>query len=141
MRKRRQLSRADVPGLLRKARKDLRAADDLIRLGYHDQAVSRLYYAMFYSAEAALLAGPDKTFSRHAGVIGAFGLYFTRPGVLPQELHEWLRAAYDARNMADYAPGRAIRKDDALDLLQKGRAFVRAVENYIRRTTGGLAGA
>jgi uncharacterized protein (UPF0332 family) len=58
--------------LLSKAHDSVRAAKLLSDAGLYDFAVSRAYYARFYVAEAFLLS-LGLAFSRHAGVIAAFG--------------------------------------------------------------------
>ena len=58
----------DQQTLLRKAGENIGAASTLIEQGYYDIAISRLYYAMFYSAEAVLLC-ENLSFSKHSAVI------------------------------------------------------------------------
>lgn len=58
--------------LVRKAQDSLRGAQVLASQKLFDFAVSRAYYTMFYVAEAFLL-GEGLTFSKHSGVIAAFG--------------------------------------------------------------------
>lgn len=61
----------------RKAQASLQAARLLASQGFHDFAAARAYYSMFYLAEAFLL-GESLAFSRHSGVIAAFGQHFAR---------------------------------------------------------------
>jgi uncharacterized protein (UPF0332 family) len=56
---------------------------------------------MFYVAEALLLS-KGLAYSKHSGVIAAFGREFAKTGALPPEFHSHLRAASEARNMSDY---------------------------------------
>jgi len=62
--------------MLEKARRYIKSAAVLQLEGDHDSAVSRLYYAMFYCAEALLLAR-GHSFSSHRAVISAFAQHFT----------------------------------------------------------------
>jgi len=73
----------------------------LVEEGDYDSAVSRAYYAMFYVAETLLLS-KGQAYSKHSGVIAAFGKEFAKTGILPAEFHAHLREASDARNVADY---------------------------------------
>jgi uncharacterized protein (UPF0332 family) len=75
--------------LLSKAYDSVRAAKLLSDAELYDFAVSRAYYAMFYMAEAFLL-GVGLSFSRHAGVIAAFGERFAKTGIVPVEFHRYL---------------------------------------------------
>jgi uncharacterized protein (UPF0332 family) len=82
--------------LLSKAYDSVRAAKLLSDAELYDFAVSRAYYAMFYMAEAFLL-GVGLSFSRHAGVIAAFGERFAKTGIVPVEFHRYLIEGQDKR--------------------------------------------
>jgi len=69
----------DVGQLLPKADESLSGARVLLDKGFRDFSASRSYYAMFYAAEAALLAH-GLTFSSHKAVIAAFGKEFVKSG-------------------------------------------------------------
>ena len=56
---------------------------------------------MFYGAEALLL-GEGLTFSKHSGVIAAFGRHFAATGRVPTELHRYLIDSQDDRIKGDY---------------------------------------
>ncbi len=87
--------------LLQKASDSLDAARLLVSQGFNDFAVSRAYYTMFYVAEALLL-GEGLTFSKHSGVISAFGQRFAKTGRVPTEFHRYLIEGGDSRNVGDY---------------------------------------
>jgi uncharacterized protein (UPF0332 family) len=87
--------------LLGKAQRTVQSARLLLTDGDYDGAVSRACYAMFYVAEALLLA-KDMTFSSHSAVISAFGKEFAKPGTIPGEYHRYLMDAQEARNTGDY---------------------------------------
>jgi uncharacterized protein len=85
--------------LLSKAYDSVRAAKLLSDAGLYDFAVSHIYYAMFYVfyvAEAFLL-GVGLSFSRHVGVIAAFGERFAKTGIVPVEFHRYLIEGQDKR--------------------------------------------
>ena len=73
----------EINGMLAKARRYLASAELLRQAGDFDSAVSRLYYSMFYGAEALLLS-QEKTFSSHRAVIAAFGETFVKSGSSPR---------------------------------------------------------
>ena len=58
--------------ILNKAQESLEDANLLLDEGYYDFAASRTYYAMYYTAEALLLAR-GLSFSSHAAVIANSG--------------------------------------------------------------------
>jgi uncharacterized protein (UPF0332 family) len=121
----------DVPELIRKARRFLDLAEHLVGIGEFDSAVSRIYYAMFYCAEALLLTR-GRVYSRHQGVISAFGRYFVRTGIFPAEMGQWLASAFRERSLADYAPGAAFDRVRAEEWLRRGREFLRRTEDRLR---------
>jgi uncharacterized protein (UPF0332 family) len=86
----------EIKGMMAKARRYLDSAKLLSQAGDFDFAVSRLYYAMFYGAEALLLA-LGKAFSSHRAVMTAFGEHFIKSGLLPKEMHHWLHRAFEKR--------------------------------------------
>lgn len=93
----------DILGLIKKARESLTAARELLKLNYADFSASRAYYAMFYASEALLLTR-NLYFSKHKGVISAFGKEFVKTGEFPPNLHRYISEAFDARQAADYGP-------------------------------------
>jgi len=90
---------------LEKARRYLDTADLVRRHGDYDTAVSRLYYAMFYCAEAVLLAR-GLSFSKHQAVIAAFGQQFAKTKLLPGH-------ALEKRHLADLKT-KAVCQDKAI---------------------------
>jgi len=87
--------------MLGKAHRYLASAELLRREHDYDSAMSRLYYAMFYTAEALLLAH-GQTFSSHRAVISAFAKVLVKGGHVPKEMHQWLHEAYNKRQLSDY---------------------------------------
>ena len=120
----------DQQTLMLKARENIEASVMLIGQGYYDIAISRLYYAMFYCAEAVLLED-NLTFSKHSSVIAAFGQHFAKTGRLPQELHRMLIEAQDMRNLSDYDLMAVLNRETAETLLAKARTFLQAVAEFL----------
>jgi uncharacterized protein (UPF0332 family) len=121
-----------IKALVAKGKRSLIAAQRLFELGDYDFAASRAYYAIFYLAEALLLSR-GMAFSKHSGVISAFGQHFIKTGLLPAELHAILRDAFDQRNVGDYDFDVLYPQEKALDLLSKARKFIDAVESYLKK--------
>ena len=95
------LNDQDIRELIEKAKRSLEAAKMLYKEGFYEFSVSRAYYAMFYCSEAVLLT-KEMSFSRHSAVIAAFGKYFIKSGIFPEELHSFLLDAFKARQLGDY---------------------------------------
>lgn len=63
----------EIEALLEKAQQSLHAAESLHTDGYFNFAASRLYYAMFYVAQALLLSRGQSYSSHSAGVCQNWG--------------------------------------------------------------------
>ena len=121
----------EIKGMLAKARRYLDSADLLRRAGDFDSAVSRLYYAMFYGAEALLLAR-GKTFSSHRAVVAAFGEHFTKSGLFPKEMHQWLHRAFTKRQVSDYEFLTGISEAEVADLQEKAEKFLQKTQAFLQ---------
>ena len=108
--------------LLAKAERYLKSARLLMDSGDLDSAVSRIYYAAFYVAEA-LLDAKGLSFSSHRGVISAFGQKFAKTGELSPDFHKLLLAAFEKRQMGDYLSESSLIKEEVEDLLNKAKVF------------------
>ena len=120
----------EVAALLGKARENLGASALLLKHGYLGVSISRSYYAMFYAAEAALLS-LGLTFSKHSGVISAFGQHLARPERVPAYLHRHLLEAYDLRQMSDYDAPSSISMRQAEEALARATEFVNSLEAFL----------
>lgn len=113
----------EIQALLDKARCYVRSAELLRADGDYNSAVSRLYYAMFYGAEAILLS-KGLTFSSHRAVISALGQRVIKSGEAPTEMHRWLREAFDKRQLSDYETMPTLDENDVRDLQHKTDRFL-----------------
>jgi uncharacterized protein (UPF0332 family) len=116
--------------LLSKAHDSVRAAQLLSDAELYDFAVSRAYYAMFYVAEAFLL-GIGLAFSRHAGVIAAFGERFAKTGIVPAELHRYLIEGQDKRNVGDYQIGPGLTDIQAAEQIARAEQFLTLAQRLL----------
>ena len=118
-------------GLLRKAQRTLQSARLLLTDGDYDGAVSRAYYAMFYVAEALLLA-KGMTFSSHSAVISAFGKEFAKPGTIPGEYHRYLLDAQEARNISDYQVVSHLAEEETVQHITHAEQLLDVGANLLR---------
>jgi len=122
----------EIRDLIEKAEKFLSTAEQALNTGDHDSCVSRCYYAMFFMAEAMLLT-KSLTASSHKGVISLFGEHFVKTKILERESGKALNDAYDKRLVGDYGVGFTVSNQQAKDLLETARNFVRKLENYLEK--------
>ncbi len=100
---------------IEKAERFLNTAKTAFSLSDYDSCVSRIYYAMFFIAEAVLLT-KNLTPSSHKGVLSLFGENFIKNGVFSREIGKILTEAYDKRIVGDYGIGFIITREEAEDL-------------------------
>ena len=121
----------EIKGMLSKARRYLESAEVLRVQQDFDSAISRLYYAMFYGAEVLLLAR-GQTFSSHRAVVSAFAQQFVKPAILSKEMHQWLREAFEKRQISDYEFVTGMGDADVLDMQGKAEQFLMRTEKFLR---------
>jgi uncharacterized protein (UPF0332 family) len=112
---------------LEKARRMLAAAEHLERGGFHEDAVSRAYYAVFHAA-CALLASIGRTVRTHDGLRAAVAEHFVRPGKLPARFGRLLARAAADRNDADYNSAATFGASDSAEAIEGAREALAAVE-------------
>lgn len=120
----------EIKALLSKAEQFIRSAQLLRHHGDFASAASRLYYAMFYCAEALLLT-KGLSYSRHGSVIAAFGQHFVKTGIFPVELHQWLLDAFDKRQIADYDALATLNEVDIATMEQQALQFFQTTRTYL----------
>ena len=118
--------------LLDKAAKYRQSAGLLGEAGDFDSATSRLYYAMFFCARAALWS-VGQTYSKHQGVLSGFGQHLVKTGELPAELHLWLRQAFDLRQESDYMSESTLGADAVRGLQIRAEAFASQIDAWLRQ--------
>ena len=116
--------------LLDKAERFVTSAEMLTEKGDFDSAASRLYYSMFFVAEA-LLAALDLTFSSHRAVISAYGQYFAKTKALDPRFHQALLNAFSQRQLGDYTADSVITREDIETLLIDAREFSKAAREKL----------
>lgn len=115
---------------LRLARSTLDAARLLAGAGFHRDAVTRAYYAIFHAA-SALLASIGRRSRTHEGVRALVNEHFIRTGLLEPEHGRSLRRTAGDRNDADYDAAAVFTPDDSRDDIERASRFVEAVERLV----------
>ena len=117
----------EVKKLLEKADHALEVAEELLKNGYPSDSASKIYYSMFYAAQALLKSeGIDVT--KHSAVESAFGYYFAKPGRIDPKYHRMLIDARKVREMADYDIQEDIVEPVASLKVEEGRTFLSAIK-------------
>jgi uncharacterized protein len=87
--------------------------------------VNRLYYAVFYAANA-VLASRGQTYAKHSAVRGAMHRDFVNTGLLDKEFGRIYDILLSRREQADYRPAVTFGPDEVGDYLIRARQFVDA---------------
>ncbi len=120
----------DLQALLEKAARSFETAEVILKSGAPDFAASRAYYGCFYIAEALLFSRGEK-FSSHRQVISQYGFIFARTDELDRRFHQLLLRAFKIRQYADYQVEVPVEEEEAMDLIQGGREFLKAASDYL----------
>jgi len=122
----------EVQRLLEKADHALEVAESLYRQGFPQDASSKIYYAMFYAAQA-LLKAEDIDVVKHSAVESALGYYFAKTGRIDPKYHRMLINARKVREIVDYDIQEEIVEPAALLKLEEAREFVGVMKAMIMR--------
>ncbi|MBI5700803.1 HEPN domain-containing protein [Candidatus Saganbacteria bacterium] len=121
----------EIKALLEKAGESIKAAKLLLSEEHCGFASGRGYYAMFYVAEALLLS-KELAFSKHAGVISAFGKHFIKTNILDHKFHRYLLDAYEYREIGDYEPLEKISRATAEAVISHAEELLAAAKSYLK---------
>ena len=120
----------EVCRYLNKAEHALEVAEDLLGGGHAPDAASKIYYAMYYAAQA-LLKNEGIDVIKHSAVEAAFGYYFAKPGRIDPKFHKMLINARKIREIADYDIDEEIVEPVASLKIDEGKAFLSAIKKFI----------
>jgi len=124
--------RQEVAKLVEKAEHALKVAQKLLEDGYPSDAASKIYYSMFYAAQA-LLKSEDIEVVKHSAVESAFGYYFAKPGRIDSRYHRMLMDARKIREIADYDIQEEIIEPIASLKVDDGKLFLETIREFLER--------
>lgn len=110
----------------------IKVAEDLAKLNYWEDVISRSYYSMFHSATAILLNINIQRSSHHA-LIAAFGEHIAKIGLMDKKYHRYLLDAFSARSESDYLPIPDSTKEEAFSMIDKAKEFLKAAKEYLEK--------
>ena len=115
---------------LERAREELATASENIAHGRYRAAVSRAYYAVFYTASAALFSQSIQR-TKHSGVESAFAEFLVKPGYIEMEFSRLYQKARRQREEADYAEDADVDEATARQILADAARFVDRLERFL----------
>ncbi|MBS1250923.1 MAG: hypothetical protein MAG431_02522 [Chloroflexi bacterium] len=117
--------------ILNKAEDSLEAAKLLAAQGYYDFSASRVYYAMFYVAEALLLER-GLSFSSHAATIANYGKEYSKTGIMDRKFHKYLIAVQDLRSQGGYGYSPGVSESNVKEALSWAAEFLEVATAYLQ---------
>ena len=120
--------------LIEKADHALTVADELMKSGFPADAAGKMYYAMFYAAQAVLKSSGIEV-SKHSAVEASLGHQFAKTGRILPELHRFLIDARRIREIADYGIQEEILEPVAVELRMKAATFVNAMKEFLDKAS------
>jgi len=123
--------RDEIKGYLEKAEHALEVAGELLKAGYAPDAASKVYYAMFYAAQA-LLKSEGINVVKHSAVESALGFHFAKRGRIDPKYHRMLIDARRIRETVDYDLEEEIVEPVASLKVDEGRDFLDAIKTLLR---------
>ena len=120
----------EIHMLINKAEHALGVAEELIKDGYPSDAASKIYYSMYYAAQA-LLKSEDINVIKHSAVESAFGYYFAKPGRIDPKFHRMLINARKVRETADYDIYEEIVEPVASIKVDEGKLFLARIKDFL----------
>lgn len=119
---------------LQRAEETLADAQLLLLYGGSPMSViNRSYYAMFYAAQA-LMVDREIVTSKHSGVVARFDQEFVKTGVFDKTMSRALHRAFDFRQISDYREMFEVTEQQADDIFQDAKRFVRSILVYFDLT-------
>ena len=121
----------EIDSLLERSKRYVKSAKLLVKDKDFESAVSRAYYAMFYCAEALLLAR-DLSYSSHKSVISGFGEQFVKTGIFDKKMSKALTRAFEKRQVSDYDSAFTLSEKDAMTVLDEAQEFEEIANRYLK---------
>lgn len=119
---------------IEKAEKTIKEAKDCASMGHWTLAANRLYYALFYIANA-LLVDKGMFAKTHAGMIAKINEHFIRTGILTKEEGRTISILQNMRNTGDYDDCFDWTKEDVEPFFKKTQDLIDKIKGLIRLKT------
>lgn len=117
---------------LESAKDRIKSAEALKKAGQYNDAISRVYYAFFDAATAALLA-KDITAKTHHGLTILFEKHFLDTAQVREDVGRWLRRSKEAREEADYEIYKKFTKEEVEAGIKAAQEFIAEIEKITDR--------
>ena len=120
----------EVKKLIEKSEHAFEVAEKLMKDNYPADAASKIYYSMFYAAQA-LLKSEGIDVIKHSAVESALGYYFVKAGRIEPKYHRMLMESRKIREVADYDIHEEIVVPVASLKLEEGKMFLAEIKRLL----------
>ncbi|HAF16997.1 MAG: HEPN domain-containing protein [Thermacetogeniaceae bacterium] len=124
--------RENIRDEILKAANLLAAADLLAENGFINDAVSRLYYYLFYYVKALLLTESMQP-KTHEGTLRLLGMHFVNKGLLQRNISLIFSKLMKYRQDADYNPSFFFTESDFKELREEAVQAAFEVQEFLKR--------
>lgn len=121
----------EVKRYIEKAERSLKVAKDLLEKRYYEDACSKAYYVMFYSAQA-LLKNLNINVTKHSAVIAKFGEKFIKTGIIEPKYHKYMIDAKKKREISDYDVFAVIDEDIACERVKWAEELLQIIKKLLK---------
>lgn len=101
-------------------------AEIMIKSGYWNASVNRIYYACYYAVSGLLLMKTIETNS-HKGIRQMFGLHLVQTGLVSKEDGRFFSDLYDRRQTGDYDDFFLYDEVTVLNLFNLAKGFIERI--------------
>jgi len=101
-------------------------AEIMIKSGYWNASVNRIYYACYYAVSGLLLMKTIETNS-HKGIRQMFGLHLVQTGLVSKEDGRFFSDLYDRRQTGDYDDFFLYDEETVLNLFNLAKGFIERI--------------
>ncbi|GHV65851.1 DNA-binding protein [Bacteroidia bacterium] len=115
---------------LQRAKGTLPEADSLIRDGYYNAAINRLYYACYYAVIALLIQNKIEA-QTHQGVKQMFALHYIANKKMEQRYSIFYSRLFNSRMSGDYDDFIQYDSQMLSDIRPQAEEFIKAIEAEI----------
>ena len=116
-----------------RSRETLAEAETMIKNGYWNAAVNRIYYSCYYVVSGLLLKKSIETNS-HKGLRQMFGLHFIQNGLVPKEDGRFFSDLYDRRQTGDYEDFVLFEDETVINLFNHAKDFIERMVELIDKS-------
>ena len=119
---------------IQRAKETLAEADSLIKDGFYNAAVNRLYYACYY-AVIALLVQNSIVAHTHQGVKQMFSLHFVVNNKISKQYSNFYGRLFNDRMSGDYDDFVQYDSEMMTELRPQAEEFIIIIEKELQKTT------